>query len=288
MSSSPGTVSKILWHFTGGPIWNAEMKCQENRRKPASRAYWALKAILSSRELRVGQYHEVVKYKVFVPEGFSFFSLKREPAQYEERYVMSLPINCLADIPIMHLGYHSARYGKMAIGFHRHAAIKHGFNPVFYQHDNSEDLRAICAGAHALDVRRNFVTALSLREEIDKIGDIPTIEGSTVRTQDSKSFETILSYVDKLESATQLGQDGYARMLAQIKTFREDEFGTIYCEREWRSTKTFAFSYSDVAMIALPKGKGNGNYFERFIAEAKEIGLPPTVSIVAWDDLVEH
>ena len=33
----------------------------------------------------------------------------------------------------MHLGYHAERYGKIAIGFHRDAVIRHGFSPVFYQ-----------------------------------------------------------------------------------------------------------------------------------------------------------
>jgi hypothetical protein len=38
----------------------------------------------------------------------------------------------LADIPVAHLSYHAHRYGKAAIGFHRDAAIREGFHPVFY------------------------------------------------------------------------------------------------------------------------------------------------------------
>jgi hypothetical protein len=34
MPSSPGTVSKILWHFTGGPRWNEVEKRQEATPKP--------------------------------------------------------------------------------------------------------------------------------------------------------------------------------------------------------------------------------------------------------------
>ena len=36
---------------------------------------------------------------------------------------------CLADIPIIHLGYHANRYGKIAIGYHRDAVLNVGFQP---------------------------------------------------------------------------------------------------------------------------------------------------------------
>ena len=84
------------------------------------------------------------------------------------------------------------------------------------------------------------------------------------------------------------GVDKIKKMLAFIKSFDQNEFGTIYCEREWRSIKPFNFDYNDISMIALPRSKGDGDYFEHFVEEAKSIPLPPTVSIVAWDNLVEH
>ena len=31
-----------------------------------------------------------------------------------------------------------------------------------------------------------------------------------------------------------------------------------------------------------------GGHFERFAAEAETIGIPRTIPIVAWEDLVEH
>ena len=40
MPSSPGTVSKILWHFTGGPRWNDVEKRQEKEPKSIEEAYW--------------------------------------------------------------------------------------------------------------------------------------------------------------------------------------------------------------------------------------------------------
>ncbi len=64
MSSSPGTVSKILWHFTGGPRWNEAEKRQEAAPKPVDDAYAALVGILSSRTLNLGSYQEVVSIAV--------------------------------------------------------------------------------------------------------------------------------------------------------------------------------------------------------------------------------
>src|SRR5262249_47276954 len=64
----------------------------------------------------------------------------------------SVAICSLADIPIMHLSYHARRYGKIAIGFHREAAIRHGFTPVFYQLRHSAVLQAICDGLRLIEV----------------------------------------------------------------------------------------------------------------------------------------
>jgi len=66
MSDTPGTVSRILWHFTGGPRWDVVKNCQEPNPKPYDEAYKAFLSILRSKQLRVGQYHEVVK--VVVPK----------------------------------------------------------------------------------------------------------------------------------------------------------------------------------------------------------------------------
>ena len=60
----PGTISKILWHFTGGPKWNVEAKCQESDPKPLYEAYAALHAILETRELHVGSFREIVRVDV--------------------------------------------------------------------------------------------------------------------------------------------------------------------------------------------------------------------------------
>jgi hypothetical protein len=61
---TPGTVSKILWHFTGGPVWNSERKKQSDLAKPSDQAYFNLKSILKSGVLRLGDYKEVVRVRL--------------------------------------------------------------------------------------------------------------------------------------------------------------------------------------------------------------------------------
>ena len=72
MTSRPGTVSKILWHFTGGPKWCSKSNKQLEELKPATQGYNALKEILTSKELRVGNYQKkslnfkkVAKWRVY-------------------------------------------------------------------------------------------------------------------------------------------------------------------------------------------------------------------------------
>jgi hypothetical protein len=61
---SPGTVSKILWHFTGGPLWDADRNRQGKSPKSVSVAYDALCSIVKTGELRIGSYKEVVKVRL--------------------------------------------------------------------------------------------------------------------------------------------------------------------------------------------------------------------------------
>jgi hypothetical protein len=68
------------------------------------------------------------------------------------------------------------------------------------------------------------------------------------------------------------------------KTFTINEFDSIYCEREWRSTKEFSFKLSDVAMIVLPREKG---FYDDLVSKMFLLGLQG-VPIVPWEDLIEH
>jgi len=82
----------------------------------------------------------------------------------------SSPVCCLADIPPIHFGYHAARYGKFAIGFHRASVVRHGFNPVLYTLPTTEVIRHIYEGLGSMDdVNTSDVedAAQSLEAEIE-------------------------------------------------------------------------------------------------------------------------
>src|SRR5438034_4943251 len=118
---SPGTVSKILWHFTGGPTWNVKTKRQNASPKASADAYDSLRSILRSRVLRLGRYREIVR--VVLPERRQIDTETRRVRVLRNVSIdiESSPICCLSDIPAPHLRYHAYRYGRFAIGFHRDA-----------------------------------------------------------------------------------------------------------------------------------------------------------------------
>ena len=204
------------------------------------------------------------------------------------KVLTSDPVCCLADIPIVHLGYHAERYGKIAIGFHRKSAILHGFNPVFYQLHDSPVLLSIyetfaeLGDADTTDME-NVVSNLD-----SEIGNLQCDEGHDVEVDSSSLLGDLETGLHYLSGSLSSALKSFDKFLAFVKTFDESEFGTIYCEREWRSTSLFKFTFNDISMIALPRNSGAGDHFARFLGDAASIPLPPSVSVVAWDDLVEH
>ena len=279
LSLTPGTVSKILWHFTGGPIWNNSSNKQEDGLKSNEQAYKNLKSILSSKVLKLGSYHEIIsviypEQKIY--EGSGKWSVHKNV----ETILKSSPVCCLADIPIQHLRYHSMRYGRFAIGFYRTSAIRNNFNPVFYTLNNEDIVKNIYEGFSSLsniNIRSIRDITSDLEWDFNEVGEeIPEIKRKVERIDDEADY--IETYVDE-------AQDNLRNYLAFIKTFSPDQFDTIYCEREWRSLDEFEFEYSDVAFVILPKLADNKNYVFQLIEELK---LPRNITIASWEDLVEH
>jgi hypothetical protein len=281
MSFRPGTVSKILWHFTGGPLWDAATNKQLKELKPAKSGYAALNAIISSSELRVGNYHEIVK--VIVPKRRKY---NRTTKKFETLFnhpveVKSSPVCCVADIPLQHISYHANRYGKIAIGFHREAIVRAGFNPVMYTLEDTALLNSIYGGYTAIDDADPF----DAKNELDNFGDeIASLldEHKVDESVDPSGVETALDFIS---DANQKIDDGYKKLLAHIKTFDKAEFDSIYCEREWRSTNPFKFTTEDIALIVLPKNQDGFSYYDDFLSNTS---LPRKITIAAWEDLIEH
>ncbi|MBW8040915.1 MAG: hypothetical protein FVQ85_13045 [Planctomycetes bacterium] len=285
---SPGTVSKILWHFTGGPTWNTKTKRQSNSPKPAANAYANLKSILRTKGLRLGAYKEVVKLilperKKFNPETRKVDVQKNVPVDIE-----SSSICCLSDIPAPHLRYHAYRYGKFAVGFHRNAIIRAGFNPVFYTLQDTPIVRSIYEGFSSLE----FADPNAIRDAASliksQVEDIET-DYDDIDIGVSDNIWEIETEVESLEISIYNAMQSLEDFVAFVKTFDRSEFSTIYCEREWRSTKQYNFEINDVAMIVLPKAVGEAQYFKNFVERvAPKLKLPRRIPIVPWDDLVEH
>lgn len=281
MASRPGTVSKILWHFTGGPLWNDVTNKQLTELKPAIKGYDALKAILASKELRVGQYHEIVK--VIVPEKRHYDVKNRKVVILNNHpvTVKSKPVCCVADIPLQHIDYHSNRYGKIAIGFHRESIIKAGFNPVMYTLENTALLNSIYQGYSAVDDVDPYSAVSEMESLQDKIYN--TLEENDI--DDYIDTSCVVRELDWIDSAHKRLNESFSNFLAYIKTFDSTEFDSIYCEREWRSTINYSFSLNDIAIIVLPREQEGEQFYEKFLTE---VDLPKTVTIARWEDLIEH
>jgi abortive phage resistance protein AbiGi (putative antitoxin) len=286
-SLPPGTVSKILWHFTGGPNWNATRKIQYSNPKPPEMAFKALRGIVTSKKLLLGRYREVVRVKVSKrvrdSEGKKWI---KGPEEIVERE--SSPVCCVADIPIAHLSYHSGRYGKIAVGFHRQAPLHAGFNPVFYTLHNSAVMKALHRSVEALEkIDRHLLESAAEDVIWRELDDLKCEKGHEVELPSFLESTMAEAFADAIEPV-ETANERIKSFLAFIKTFDEREFSTIYCEREWRSTADFSFALEDVAMIVLPK-TGDAQLFQRFVNEViPEIKLPRSVPVVPWEDLIEH
>jgi len=285
LNRQPGTVSKILWHFTGGPKWNSKTQRQASGKKPATDAYKAFTGILRSKELRLGGYAELAR--VLLPKRRRYDRAARKMVVDRDVTitVRSAPVCCLADIPIAHLQYHESRYGKLAIGFHRDAAVRHGFNPVLYTLEHTHVIRSIYQGLAKLESIDCDSASSPASEIADYWGDCEhdDIDELKMLGNDARMF------IEDIENSIEFAQERFSKILAFVKTFTHDEFSSIYCEREWRSQRPFPFSYDDIAILILPQRVGARTFYTDFIRnQIRRLKLPRRIPVVPWEDLIEH
>ncbi len=203
--------------------------------------------------------------------------------------MQSSAVCCLSDIPIAHLSYQVKRYGKIAVGFHREAVVKHGFNPVFYTLQNTDVLRSIRRGFRQLGNIDGDSIAHAASQIESELDPLECDEGHEVSVDVSSEIRDIKWGAKEIMDDVSLAEDNLKKFLAFVKTFDTREFSTIYCEREWRSTRTFSFSFDDVAMVVLPRGNAQGSHFTDFVdGKAKALNLARSVPVVPWEDLIEH
>jgi hypothetical protein len=279
---TPGTVSRILWHFTGGPLWDTEKKRQRARPKNADDAYAALVSILKTKALRLGQYREcvVAKYRIRKVDP----KTKETTFEPKEKVFESAQVCCVADIPIAHLAYHSHRYGKFAIGFHRDAIVRQKFSPVFYSLHDAAPLQYLRRGISSLNsIAENAEASASDVWSFEH--DAKCEEGHPL--DDTYELSEFKDAFESIEKSAQHAREELEHSLAFLKTFSQSEFSTVYCEREWRSVKEFAFELNDVAMIVLPRRIADQSFFDSFVKQNCR-KLPRSIPVVPWEDLIEH
>jgi hypothetical protein len=237
--------------------------------------------ILKTKKVLLGQYHESIKVTYFVRKKNSQSKdIVRLP---REVVFKSAPVCCLADIPIAHLAYHARRYGKFAIGFHRGAVVRHKFSPVFYALNEAEPVQSLRRCFSKLEAISE--DAFSQKHNISSFAaDIACEQGHPVNESSHGLWDIEMAFESIGDDAKET-QSRLRESLAFVKTFSHSEFSTVYCEREWRSTKEFAFELEDVAMIVLPRQPSTQSYFDEFLRAHK---LPRSVPIVPWEDLVEY
>jgi hypothetical protein len=273
----PKTNSDILWHFTGGPAWDLKKNCQSKNLKPDRDAYGIALKILISKNLRLGNYHELLKvivpsYPQFDPISNSVKIRKNHPVELK-----TSPVCCLAEIPESELFHHAKRYGKMGIGFKRKSILRAGFNPVFYTLHHTDIALKFFSTKRGLenqdvsDVEYEIENALEgirldlcnrCEDKIDLDGnDILSVAESKIwEIEDSlKDFEHIMSYV---------------------KTFDTSEFDTIYAEREWRNLTNFEFEYQDIHSIIFPSAEILQDFKKR---HSKKVKLLNSVILKHFD-----
>ena len=158
--------------------------------------------------MRLGQYCEVIR--VHVPELKRRNTERGQPAKptYTTVKVKSAPVCCLADIPIAHLSYHARRYGKIAFGFHREAAVTHGFNPVFYTLRTAQVLQSVYRALTEL----KYASARSLsqveRNIESEIEDLKCEYGHCVQLGRAQSDIDIGGELQEIEDAVTVAQKG--------------------------------------------------------------------------------
>jgi hypothetical protein len=224
MTQPPGTVSKILWHFTGGPKWIEEQSRQDRKPKPPAEAFEALLSILKSKDLRLGGYREVVR--ISVPSLWEYDLKAHKKVRRKSKVVKwsSVQVCCLSDIPIAHLSYHAARYGKLAVGFHRRAAVRHGFNPVFYSLHNTSIVRSVRQGFLQL----RHIQAESLQELANDIeSEIDNAEcehGEPVEIDLGFQMRDLARQAERIEDAASSANKSFANCSHSSKPLSEKIF----------------------------------------------------------------
>lgn len=287
INSRPGTVSKILWHFTGGPKWDNINKCQLDKLKSPYTAYKNLCGILKTNSLKVGNYREKIETYInsLVKLPVKDSKMKQVAVRGEIPLIIeSNPVCCVSDIPINHLQYHANRYGKFAIGFSRDILIDHKFNPVFYT------LKSGIISGHLISVIKkvstitNSIEALNLN--MDEFYDLIKSMSQEIKFDFEEHVNALRKIMNIIKQSSTSSFESLSYFASYYKTL--NAYDEVYNEREWRSLFTYKFKYNDIKFIILPRN-GRKNYFKYFLEnDIKKFDISRSIPIIPWEDLIEY
>lgn len=256
MNIEPGMVSDVLWHFPGGPECR---KADGENADPSDNDIFAIfTSILQSHQLwaNCAEQIQITLPHVTTPTGKQLEDVTCS--------VATSAVGCLAEIPRRYLHYHGQRYGCFGIGFRRDAALKHGFHPVLYTPQSPTNAEVITSlwNAHSRLAATHYSAMVELARSLpdSEVINSPNFQLTALCESVDPLITSLLSSVQRLASF--------------VKTFTEDEFSTVYCEREWRSLDQFNFTDEDVVELVLPKA---------FIANDEH--FPASVKVTAWEEL---
>ena len=279
--NNPGTVSKILWHFTGGPQWDTKNQCQLEELKPPKEAYKNLCSILKSHTLKVGNYHENINTYIDILPNLP--TVTEEMKKYlivnqTPTTIKTNPVCCVADIPLKYLNHHSERYGKFGVGFSRDS-LKQKFNPVFYT------LNSEIISGYLIKAFKNIDTNIKNLEAFIKIKDKYIQEiGENDNSSDLEEFDKFLSKFNyHMKNSSDSILEYFSYFASFFKTI--EDYNEIYYEREWRSLYNYEFSDNDIECIIIPS---EGDFYNNFLEkEIDGLSLPNSISIIPWEDISE-
>jgi len=164
-----------------------------------------------------------------------------------------------------------------------------GFNPVLYTLENTNVIQSVYAGLSAIE-NISWENAMYRVDDAESAASSLEIDNEDLDVWDVESaIEDIRAEVSEIGAAQREASTSIETLLAFVKTFDPNEFDSVYCEREWRSTSPFKFRFNDVAVVVVPKTVRDTDYFGPFCSRtAPKMKFPRTVPVVPWEDLVEH
>ncbi len=232
MSNTSGYTSEILYHFVG-------------RTNPSDHEqnYVILRKILAAGCISYPPHSDTDGV------GEIGFILDLNKSLFTQDLIVPT-VTCYCEIPYLHLGIHSTKYGLFGLGFEKRLLVHHGARPVFYMPYSGHD--QIGTSIHGpnliLNVERAFRSFGQLEDQISEGKSLITPSPNTPGVSAEQAIGGMFSMFAK-------------DFLAFVKVFDctlgDDHPENYYMEREWRKYQYLRFEAGQVGTIIVAPGFGD-------------------------------